>query len=240
MRFQRSTTLAGPSDPYGLQPALPLDAVQQRRFQPSSRAALALRIALIVCFCVAVLYTLTVPAERNIDHLLVNLSDGNVESMTIERPTPDVQGQLQLRVDWTQSSGRDGYAHYPFDSLGDEQVDDGALILQAAAGSPVPVDVTVIEGMSERPAMTLNLLGLASIAIVLVLIAGPQTRLATKWAWFWLGGAVPVLWLAYLALEPVPLWRREPMLPSGSRITGGWAFLLALVLDSVWQGLGWL
>jgi len=59
------------------------------------------------------------------------------------------------------------------------------------------------------------------------LILGPQPRLATKWAWFWLAGGVPLLWFAFVVLEPVPLWRRTPAAARG-RLTGGWAFLLSI------------
>lgn len=84
-----------------------------------------------------------------------------------------------------------------------------------------------------------SLAGLAEIATLVLLVTGPQPRLATKWAWFWLLGVGP-LGLAFLLLEPVPVWLREA-LPARSRLTGGWAFLLMVVaglLSSTVHGLG--
>jgi len=217
---------------------LPAGGSLDRRFEPSTSAGLILRLVLIGCFCAAMLHALTVPVERNVGDLLTNLSDGNVESMTIERPAAGVQGQMQLRVDWTQTSGRDAYAYYEHSTLpGSSQIDEGATILAAAQSSPSAVDVTVRDGIADRSAISLNLLGLVWFAALLVLIGGARPRLATKWAWFWLGLAIPVLFAVYLVLEPVPVWRRAPMAPSAGKLTGGWAFLLALVLGGLWQSV---
>lgn len=189
---------------------LPAGVGDDRRFEPSTSAGLILRLVLIGCFCAAMLHALTLPVERNVGDLLTNLSDGNVESVTIERSPADMQGQLRLRVDWTQASGRDAYAYYEHSTLpGSPQIDEGATILAAAQSSPSPVDVTVLEGIADRSGITLN----------------------------WLGLAVPVLFLVYLVLEPVPAWRRTAMAPSAGRLTGGWAFLLALVLGGLWQSV---
>lgn len=81
--------------------------------------------------------------------------------------------------------------------------------------------------------------GIAGIATLVLLVAGPQPRLATKWAWFWLMGIGP-LPLAFLLLEPVPVWLRDA-LPARQRLTGGWAFLIALaagMLASMVHGVG--
>ena len=74
-----------------------------------------------------------------------------------------------------------------------------------------------------------QMFGTATFVTLLLLIFGPQPRLATKWAWFWLSIAVPPLWLAFVLFEPVPLWIKHPLPPAPSRLTGGWAFLLSLV-----------
>ena len=73
---------------------------------------------------------------------------------------------------------------------------------------------------------------LASLATLILLIVGPQPRWATKWAWFWLIDVVPLA-AVFLLLEPVPVWQGEPASARPSRLTGGWAFLLALVLKAV-------
>lgn len=59
--------------------------------------------------------------------------------------------------------------------------------------------------------------------------AGPAPWRATSWAWIWLilGGG-PLGSIAYLLLGgPLGLWRPRDV---NRRLTGGWAFLIALVL----------
>jgi hypothetical protein len=69
--------------------------------------------------------------------------------------------------------------------------------------------------------------GLASLVTLILLIVGPQPRWATKWAWFWLLGTGPMS-AVFLLVEPVPVWQSEPAFARPSRLTGGWAFLIAL------------
>lgn len=61
-----------------------------------------------------------------------------------------------------------------------------------------------------------------------VLIAGPEPWRATRWAWFWLSG-FPFALILFLVLSgPTPALP-APRNPT-RRLTGGWAFLLSLVL----------
>jgi hypothetical protein len=70
------------------------------------------------------------------------------------------------------------------------------------------------------------------VATLMVLAGSPEPWRATRWAWFWLMlVAAPVGVPAYLLLAgPLPLVP-APRTPA-RRLTGGWAFLLALVLSS--------
>lgn len=72
-----------------------------------------------------------------------------------------------------------------------------------------------------------------------LLVAGPQPRLATKWAWFWLTLAVPPAWLAFVVLEPTRWGRRAPQRQAARRLTAGWALLLGIVLAAVLAGIPW-
>lgn len=83
------------------------------------------------------------------------------------------------------------------------------------------------------PDVVTNVSGLAGLAALIFLIAGPQPRWATKWAWFWLTCAMTPLWVVFLVIEPVPLWVKEPQPQRSSRLTGGWAFLLSLVAPAI-------
>ena len=61
-----------------------------------------------------------------------------------------------------------------------------------------------------------------------VLIAGPEPWRATRWAWFWLAGFPFTLIVCLLLSGPTPALP-APRNPT-RRLTGGWAFLLSLVL----------
>ncbi|MDO8106049.1 hypothetical protein Q6348_02430 [Isoptericola sp. b441] len=78
------------------------------------------------------------------------------------------------------------------------------------------------------PGVTLHWSGVASLATLILLIVGPQPRWATKWAWFWLLGVGPMS-VVFLLAEPVPVWQTSPAYARPQRLTGGWAFLLAIV-----------
>lgn len=69
------------------------------------------------------------------------------------------------------------------------------------------------------------------LAVLLLLVHGPQPWRATRWAWFWLVALTPVGAMAYLLLAGPTTLVRAPRDPS-RRLTGGWAFLLALVLGT--------
>lgn len=70
-----------------------------------------------------------------------------------------------------------------------------------------------------------------------LLIAGPEPRRATRWAWFWLFGVAPPLGvLAYLTLGGPTALARERR-PGSGRLTGGWAFLLSVLLSGMTAGM---
>jgi hypothetical protein len=77
------------------------------------------------------------------------------------------------------------------------------------------------------------LLSVAALGGTIAVVAGwPEPRLATRWAWFWL---IAYCWpaaLVFLLLEPTPAWRRGPVRAPRRRLTGGWGFLLALLLGT--------
>lgn len=81
--------------------------------------------------------------------------------------------------------------------------------------------------------------------VLLTLVAGPEPRLATRWAWFWIMSGVPVVGGVAFTLLGAP-WRASAYLPpgvrpTGGRLTGGWAFLLCSIPAAVVGSLnGWL
>lgn len=69
-------------------------------------------------------------------------------------------------------------------------------------------------------------LSLVPAGAVLVLASGPEPRLATRWAWFWLF----CCHVGFLAILVYLLIGARGRLPGRRRLTGGWAALLALLL----------
>jgi len=81
------------------------------------------------------------------------------------------------------------------------------------------------------PAFLLFLAGLG------LLMAGPRPWRATRWAWFWLL-MPPVGIVVYLVLSGPTPGIPGPRNPE-RRLTGGWAFLLSLVLTAVLEPYRW-
>jgi len=111
-------------------------------------------------------------------------------------------------------------------------VDEGLAILAAAASSPRAVTVLEVEQVAPESTPTWRgVLGLgAGVGVVLLLVAGPQPRVATRWAWFWLIGAGWPISLAFLLVEPTPLWRRDAVRAPVRPLTGGGGLLLTVLL----------
>ena len=81
-------------------------------------------------------------------------------------------------------------------------------------------------------ALAWALVGL-SIATVFVLVTAREHWRATPWAWFWLILLVPPLGALGYLVGGGPTGVRRPG-PASGRLTGGWAFLLAVVASSLW------
>lgn len=208
---------------------------------PSGTWALLLRLLIALGLVVGTVQLLSTPLHRPLDDLLRALSAGEVTTVTIE-PAPALeQYSGYLTVHW-DGGLRPAYSTYEYvspDSAAfddadvapeDDVIDEREAILLAVADSPV--EVTVVERPDDPPATGIHWQpgGTAAIAALLLLIGGPQPRIATKWAWFWLFVHVPPTVLVFALLEPTPLWRRGTVAGHPTRLTGGWGFLLGLVL----------
>jgi len=201
--------------------------------RPSSPMALVLRVLIAVGLVVGGAQIAARPVQKSVSELMDGLALGQVRTLTIERLPADSPGSGTFQVAWT-GSGRPGYASYQLSKdVGQPPVDEGAAILAAAASSPSPVGVELRNDGSRIPGIpdvTPTWLTLSSLVALGLLIAGRQPRLATKWAWFWLAVAMMPFWLAFVVLEPVPMWSDQPQPMVRRRLTGGWAFLLSLLL----------
>lgn len=197
--------------------------------------------------------------DATLADLAEDLSDGRVTSIQVERAAPGdrVQGSFGLR--W-HAGWFDSFTAYQY-SL-DAGVDEAGRLLDQAQTQGVPVHVVLAAQYPPGETVTregllvtalgpwVTIVGVLILAASLaVLITSPRPWLATKWAWFWLVWAMPVLWLAFLALEPRPLQHslrlaRAGRVPSplledrDRRLTGGWALLLAWVLSALLAAAG--
>lgn len=192
-----------------------------------------LRLAIAVGVLAGIVQLVHTPAERPVEDLFNALARGDVTSLTVERPgAGTVTGQLLVHWD---GGLRPAYSHYAYSTTTDlgGPVDGVEQILEAVEHSPADVAV-VMETASLLPSgLQLHVGGLGWLAALLLLIGGRQPRLATKWAWFWFFVHLPVAPLAFVLLEPTPMWRTDVQPARPRRLTGGWAFLLSWLLVAV-------
>ena len=106
---------------------------------------------------------------------------------------------------------------------------------EPAPDQPAPGLVSTVWGL--RVPAWLGALALVSAAVSLFsLVRGPEPWRATRWAWFWLMSN-PLGLSAYLLLAgPTPGIARPS--PGGSRLRGGWAFLISSVIGTALANLG--
>lgn len=196
---------------------------------PSLPIVVVLRVLLAVGLLTGLTTLAAQPVERSVAELMAGIRSGEVSDITIERWDPDVVGGGALRVTWTQD-GRAAAGTYEYSTMDQDRVDEGAAVLRAARVAGVPVttvsDYPYPEGWT-LPAGPWTVV--AALGTLLLLAAGDQPRIATKWAWFWLGSISP-LWIVFLLLEPLPLWATRPHAAPARRLTGGWAFLLTFAV----------
>lgn len=222
-------------------------------------ASVAARIVLLLAWLMVVTNAVTEAREVTLGDLERDLAEGRVTAIEVERAEPgdSIQGSFGLR--W-QAGLIDSFARYEYDpSVG---VDDAGPLLDRARAAGVPVQVVSLSEYPVRDDVTregwfaemfggwFGIVGLLAIAAGLVtLISGRQPWLATKWAWFWLVWAIPVLWVAFLALEPRPLRLSLRLASAGRaaqplfsdrdcRLTGGWAFVIAWVASAILAATG--
>ena len=220
---------------------------------------LAVRIGLILVWLLMMAEGATGARDATVADLERDLAAGRVTAIEVERADPDdsIQGRLGLRWD---AGWRDSFVRYEYH--GQQGVDEAAQLLDQAEAQGVPVQVVSLSEYPVHRSVTSDgwfastfgpgvavVAFLTFCASLMLLITSPPPWLATKWAWFWTTSAVPLLWLAYLALEPRPLRHslqvaRAHRVPAplhlgpDRRLAGGWAFLLAGVLSGVLSAIG--
>lgn len=241
--------------------AAPGVGVQARRQVP---VPVVVRSVLLLAWLAILANSFTQAREVTVNELYRDLADGSVTAIEVERaasvPGGQVQGSFGLR--W-EGGLLDSFTRYEYASAAG--VDEAADLLDQARADGVPVRVVPV-GYSSTEMVTPDgwlqttfgpwvvLLGLLAVGLCWVtLITSPQPWLATKWAWFWLLAAMPVLWIAFLALEPRPLRTSLRLAAAGrgvpgrprvllggreQRLTAGWALLIAWVASALLASTG--
>jgi hypothetical protein len=177
-------------------------------------------------------------------------SSQKVDSVRISSELPaDATGFATIQLHW-----RHGLLRYQAEVVqvrgSDERPSHAKVILHSSPSSllaRLQPDVHIARG--ERYLGGVNLFGwqtpdvLGIPAAVLffaglaLLVGGPEPWRATRWAWFWLLFP-PIGGIAFLLLAgPVPAVPRPRDL--SRRLTGGWAFLLAIPLAAVLAPYRW-
>jgi hypothetical protein len=198
----------------------------------------------ILWLATAVSVVLVGEKRADLHTLLVAVGDGSVTEVEIVGLPidPDWRGRAQVTLKW-RGQVLERFAEVVVDTRrrpGSSEVRDrivGDPATYVRSGAPRPnLDVTYSRhtGFQEwrewRAPGWVAAIGLTAwFGTVMLAGAGPQSWRATPWAWIWLilfSG--PLGAVAYLLLGgPLGLWRpREP----ARRLTGGWAFLIAMVL----------
>jgi hypothetical protein len=201
--------------------------------------------ALLIC-CLALLATGLVVGERisTYDELRAAVSAGDVDSITVTGGMAEgYRGRQGVTVHW-----RDGVFLYQAPVIEQHPLRrtttrHGVPIVYSVEDDlAVRADVSIERRPHEQPVYN-ELRGwrlprwtsaatfFVGLTGLLLLISGPQPRRATRWAWFWLMGTVPPIgFLAFLLLSG--LLSPRPRVDLGPRLTGGWAFLLSILLGA--------
>jgi hypothetical protein len=207
---------------------------------PGQLAQIAVRLVLVGGLAFGWANLLTKPQDTTIGQLLEDVRDGRTASVTVERPREgalasglDVHWSTGFLQGWVTSDavrpGNGAFAPTGNDVLGE--------LRQAAASARRPVQIrTVPQTIPHSYTDWAALFVLLTFVLTLVLlVAGPAPTIATRWAWFWLGTAVPLSWAVFLLAEP---WFSRDRGRAGTRrLTGGWAFLLGLVITAIASAL---
>ena len=190
----------------------------------------------------AVALGLTGEKQSDLNQLSASISEGSVTQVEIVgAPRDSWRGRTTVTLQWrgrwldrfaeVQVTGRRTPGMFDDSS---RIVGDPTTYLESIAFPRQP-DITYVDnGVPQewrgwRAPDWVGWLGLATwFGTVLLAGNGPEPWRATKWAWTWLtlwGGPLGCLGF-FLLGGPLGLWRPKDL---GRRLTGGWAFLIAVV-----------
>ncbi len=178
--------------------------------------------------------------HRTASELQTALRQGQVHSVVLQVPPPNSVG-WGAGVLWST----DWWAPRHISSLNFARTgpDEVAAVRAAIVSSPRHVQLRLLSFGQPLPLQSgLNwpvLISTLSVLMIVILWARQPPRAATRWAWFWLSVCLPLSVIAYLVVEPVPLWRVSSASTGRRRrrLNGGWALLLGLLLARTAEAL---
>jgi hypothetical protein len=231
--------------------ALPAPSVPPARPRQSVSGWRRLRLLLIAGWLLLAAGAIGISERPSSFHELeTRVASGDVHEVTVvgESLTPTSRGYTTLEVHW-----REGLVRHvatvitaqPRRAAPNRDARDGTTVITGSVAdrlraSQPGLRVESADGYSSSTSylglhvpfwVTWVGFGLSLLTLCL-LVLGPEPWRATRWAWFWLLGiGFPLGLIAFLVLSgPTPL--PAPRRPA-RRLTGGWAFLLMLVLSNV-------
>jgi hypothetical protein len=224
-------------------PSLP---PQARRRTSLRDPATALRVALAVGWLVLALTTVLVGQRpASLEDLRAGIEAGEITEVRVsEGLEPGATGYATQAVVWR--NGLLGHRTEGWQlSPGVDAPSGGEPVLGPDLAGELRAEGVRVLPLADRSAHSqvagwqvpqqVGLLLFAEWVVTLfLLVGGPVPERATRWAWFWLNSG-PFGVLAFLLLSGpfpgVPAPR-----PGARRLTGGWAFLLSLVLGGAYLG----
>lgn len=217
-------------------------------------AAAVVRAALALVWVLIGINGFTEARDASVGDLRQDLASGSVNQIEVQRPGPGDQAQGTFGLRW-DAGLFDSFTRYEYRS--DAGVDEVAELLEQARADSVPVHVVPTGQYPPYDMVTSNgwlvtTLGTWAVAAgllvamagwIMLITSGPPW-LATKWAWFWLLWAIPLLWPVFFLLEPRPLRMSLRLARSGRapqpllrdqdrRLTGGWALIIAWIASAL-------
>jgi hypothetical protein len=202
----------------------------------------------LVATCLVLLGTILLAGERPASYaeLRAAVADGRVDEIRVEGGLDDhSEGIGGATVHWQEGlRGRVTSVTETSSRRDARSVGTGASIIQGRVDDQLTeLDPGLRTSRSDGyasyneigpwrvPGWTSGAMVVLYLGALGLLIAGPKPWRATRWAWLWLLGSVPIVGaLAFLLLggstSVLPPARPE------RRLTGGWAFLLAMVIHA--------
>ncbi|VTR76155.1 hypothetical protein [Cellulomonas hominis] len=242
------TTPSGPRGPARVPGPAPVELIDvlPATVPPSPLPVLLVRVVVAALIVLNLVGTWQSPAQRTVDELLVALDRGDVRTLTVEsHPGGDMVGPFRvlwtgpgrpgtalLQVETAASSATDGTVAAGDPGTEEVVLDQRQEVLDAADASPGDVRVRFAESVGWTSWPHPYVMASAFLAALMLLITQPGPHLATRWAWFWLGAFAWPFWLAFVLLEPTPVWSRRPVTLPVRRLTGGWAWLGGVLLGN--------